>query len=327
MVRDLRFLRPATYPDGLLLWTAGPTDGANPTSAASPPAPLTLVALPVDRAADPSQGMPLLSDHEVLAVSPDGERALFVHDAGGTDKALCEVPTNPAAGSGAAGAVECGGAPLATLLLSVRGGAVTGVAWSPDGQDLALSVLRSDHGFVAVWRRGDARLAWLSPGFDTDTLPTWSPDGSQLAFLRYRSTEDKNGVARAYQQGPAFSVFVADVGLESARSESSRDTRTARQRRFLGEAIPVREVFREWEFGYPGTGLNGYGTRPLLWAPSVGARGFGGGAAVLVGCEASGFTHVVAVDPGGDVGSGTASSVDLTPLECEHADWALGDGA
>jgi hypothetical protein len=61
VLRDLRLVFPAAYPGGLLLFTAGPTDGANPTSAIAPPAALTLKALPVDRTAAPSKGTALLS--------------------------------------------------------------------------------------------------------------------------------------------------------------------------------------------------------------------------------------------------------------------------
>jgi hypothetical protein len=157
-------------------------------------------------------------------VSPDGELALFAHDVSGSnDRALCEVPTDPAAyeiggADYAAGPAECGGAPLATLLLQVRGGSLTGAAWSPDGATLALAVQRSDHGFVGVWRRGDGRVGWLAPSFDTDTMPAWSLDGGRLAFLRFRATEDAGGVGGAYQEGPPFSLFVADVGASAARS-------------------------------------------------------------------------------------------------------------
>ena len=58
----------------------------------------------------------------------------------------------------------------------------------------------------------DARRRRLAPSFDEDTAPTWSADGARLAFLRLRAgTDDARGVAGAYQQGPRFSLLVADV--------------------------------------------------------------------------------------------------------------------
>jgi dipeptidyl aminopeptidase/acylaminoacyl peptidase len=51
-----------------------------------------------------------------------------------------------------------------------------------------------------------------------------------------------------------------------------------------------------------------------------------GDTALLVGSEVSGFVHLLAVDPLGDIGLGTNSSRDLTPLPCETADWALSRG-
>lgn len=77
----------------------------------------------------------------------------------------------------------------------------------------------------------------VSHSFDTDSTPTWSEDGKKVAFLRFRSDEDAHGISGAYQQGPSFSVFVADVG---AARRSSSDNANVNNKRFLG--VSVREV-------------------------------------------------------------------------------------
>ena len=69
-----------------------------------------------------------------------------------------------------------------------------GASWSPDGQTLALPVLRTDHAFIALWRRGDLTVSWLSPSLDTDGYPRWSGDGGRLAFLRFRADSDEHDV-------------------------------------------------------------------------------------------------------------------------------------
>jgi dipeptidyl aminopeptidase/acylaminoacyl peptidase len=335
VITGLRIVHPASHPAGLLLWSQGPTDAANPTSSIAPPEPRTLLSLPLSTPEEEDGGAPavLLTGHELVTVSPDGERALYATAVSGTtDFVLCEVPTTlAAAATAAASPAVCGSAPRASLLLRIRGGGLGegGARWSPDGGTLAVAVRRSDHGFVATWQRGvDTRLRWLAPSFDEDTSPTWSADGARLAFLRLRAgTDDARGVAGAYQQGPRFSLLVADVAeaQRAQRAQRAQEARgvqggTQRRRRTAAATTPrVREVFRDWAVGYPGTGLNGYGARPLLWALN--------GSALLVGCETSGFVHVLAVDPGGDIAVGSNSSRDLTPLPCETADWALGGAA
>lgn len=164
VVTGLRLIKSKSHPKGLLLWTQGPTDQANPTSSINPPVASTLVSLPVRGAGHETKGTPLLVGHELVTLSADGERALFATSASDTDMALCEVPTNPDTPY-KSGVAECGSLPRSTLLLRFRGGSLGdgGAAWSPDGQTLSLAVKRSDHGFVAVWRVGDGRLTWLSP--------------------------------------------------------------------------------------------------------------------------------------------------------------------
>lgn len=105
------------------------------------------------------------------------------------------------------------------------------------------------------------------------------------------------------QRSPPFSVLVAEIG-SAHRTAHGFET-----------YITAHQIHREPDSAYPGTDKNGFGVRPLLWAAAD--------SVVLVGSEGSGYTHVRAVDPNGDVASGTNSSHNLTPMDCEAQDWTI----
>ena len=207
-----------------------------------------------------------------------------------------------------------------TLGLSCSGNGPA-VAWSPDGQTLAFAVKRLDHGFVGIWRRNSRRVRWLAPSMDVDGCPVWSPDGKRLAFVRLRANDgvelppSNTASTTPYglpllHQAPTFSLMVAHMSERRGGGGNG-----------LAAAVAVTEAFREAaDSGYVGTGENGYGSRPLLWTAD--------GTRLLVGSEASGYTHILAVNATGDVAKGTSSFRDLTPKDkCEHQGWALGDDA
>ena len=185
------------------------------------------------------------------------------------------------------------------------------LAWSPDGNTLAFSVFRLDHSFIGLYTRGERRVRWLAPSMDSDRCPVWSPDGTRLAFVRFRaasimtpSNGAGGGIAGWLHQAPTFSVMVADVAAPVARPHAAR--------------VPVAEAFREVADGsYPGTGENGYGSRPLVWTKD--------GLALVVGSEASGHVHLVSVLAAGDVALGTNVTTPLTPTSsasCEAQSWS-----
>ena len=56
VITGLRIVHPASHPAGLLLWSQGPTDAANPTSSIAPPEPRTLLSLPLSIPEDDGGG-------------------------------------------------------------------------------------------------------------------------------------------------------------------------------------------------------------------------------------------------------------------------------
>lgn len=102
-------------------------------------------------------------------------------------------------------------------------GDLSALRWSPDGRAIAFVSGRSDHSFVGVYWLADQQLVYLDPGVDRDRAPAWSPDSTQLAFLRWPYHEALDLPARA---GVPFSLRVADPrtgsGHEAWRAPAGR---------------------------------------------------------------------------------------------------------
>ena len=58
------------------------------------------------------------------------------------------------------------------------------MAWSDQGDRLAITINRQKHSFIGLFTPGDPCLQWLDPAFDRDCQPVWSPDGKHIAYYR-----------------------------------------------------------------------------------------------------------------------------------------------
>jgi len=94
-------------------------------------------------------------------------------------------------------------------LLQTRGTA-TGLSWSPDGSRIAFTSSRSDHSFIAVYTIATNAITYLDPSTDYDRSPTWSPDSSQIVFLRVLPDRDSLFFGPERTALP-WSIRIADV--------------------------------------------------------------------------------------------------------------------
>jgi dipeptidyl aminopeptidase/acylaminoacyl peptidase len=68
--------------------------------------------------------------------------------------------------------------------LFIARGTSSNLAFSPDGSYLAFVSARTDHSFVGLWNFAKKSLHFPEASLDHDSYPSWSPDGTQLAYLR-----------------------------------------------------------------------------------------------------------------------------------------------
>ncbi|OAJ67140.1 prolyl oligopeptidase family serine peptidase [Gluconobacter cerinus] len=166
-----------------------------------------------------------------LALTPEGKTLAYVE--GGDPEALTAPAPNPdnaayrptatvhvvrdgkqntIAGQGYLPEFSPDGRQLAfaqggTLLLGATGssaravmttdGTITALRWSPDGTFVALEINRGSHGMLGLWDTKRSVLSFIPPGLGFDRLPTFSPDGKHLAFVRVQQppllTRPENG--------------------------------------------------------------------------------------------------------------------------------------
>jgi len=169
-----------------------------------------------------------------MVLSPDGRWVLFVLD-GQVHRAAVDP------GTSAPGVVD-DAAPLFVTL-----GENSDPVWSPDGTRIAFVTSRYDqrryfptqaqvptHSFIAVYDVRERTISYLAPSVDRDFAPSWSPDGSRIAFLRrpglpfgHFATDGLTSIVRTdvpqgfleaeFEGGYTLGLWVADVETGRAR--------------------------------------------------------------------------------------------------------------
>ena len=91
-------------------------------------------------------------------------------------------------------------------LLKIRGGAGE-LRWSPNGRKLGFTSFRRDHAFIGVYDLGQKKLQYIHPSVAHDGNLVWSPDGTQVAFLRVPN-ERKQLIFEPHRKGLPYAIWV-----------------------------------------------------------------------------------------------------------------------
>ncbi|MFB6368193.1 MAG: DPP IV N-terminal domain-containing protein, partial [Gemmatimonadota bacterium] len=152
-------------------------------------------------------------------------------------------------------------------------GSAGDLAWSPDGRWLAFASGREEHSLIGLYDPAADTLDYKAPSVDSDFGPTWSPDGSRLAWVRTASEPKDLPFTPERTVAEPWSIQLFDV-----------------------ESGEAREVWSADE-GY-GSAFRGAGGGPLWWTD---------GGRLVFPWEESGWVHLYSVPASG------GEAVPLTP--------------
>ncbi|WP_260928796.1 S9 family peptidase [Novosphingobium sp. 9] len=93
-------------------------------------------------------------------------------------------------------------------------GSVGNLQFSPDSRTLLFTDNRGDHAFAALFALGGKQVRYLAPGLAYASDPTFSPDGAQVAFIRFVDPP-AGGDPKAASY---WSIEVADVASGATRT-------------------------------------------------------------------------------------------------------------
>ncbi|MDP9170164.1 MAG: S9 family peptidase, partial [Acidobacteriota bacterium] len=95
-------------------------------------------------------------------------------------------------------------------------GTASSLVWAPGEPRLAFASDRGDHGFIGVYDAAEKTLTFLDPSVNSDEHPAWSPDGSEVAFVRIPA-DRLAGLYGAKRTGQPWSIHVANAKTGQGR--------------------------------------------------------------------------------------------------------------
>jgi dipeptidyl aminopeptidase/acylaminoacyl peptidase len=146
--------------------------------------------------------------------SPDGSRLLFV------DKK--RILTVAASGAGDA------------QPLLIDQGTVDSMTWALDGKRLAFVSHRGNHSLIGVYDFVGRTIVWLSPSFDYDSSPAFSPDGARIAFIHVLAEKAPPHFLLPTQR---TAVVDLDGGLENRPGATGLDCRRGTRKHIPSDAL------------------------------------------------------------------------------------------
>src|SRR5207249_9929365 len=105
---------------------------------------------------------------------------------------------------------------------------------------------RVDHSFIGVYDTRTKSVTFLAPSVDHDTSPTWSADGTRIAFIRRPGTPfgqqaQQGSGSLGNPNGPAFNPQTAGRGGRGGRGGGRGPSTSSGRAAGRGDAEPRDE--------------------------------------------------------------------------------------
>jgi dipeptidyl aminopeptidase/acylaminoacyl peptidase len=139
--------------------------------------------------------------------------------------------------------VETDSAKAGEKLFSIRGGQHS-IRWSPDSKKIAFVSSRGDHSFIGLYDRAKKTVEFIETTVDNDVQPAFSPDGSQLAWIRVPNQKDVFPFMPE-REGLPFSIHIKDLSTGSVRQIWKADPGQGSQ---LFDGLPVTDNLLIWTY-------------------------------------------------------------------------------
>ena len=121
-------------------------------------------------------------------------------------------------------------------------GHLSQLRFSPNGKYLTFISNRGDHAFLGLYNIDEKSLSYPDPSVDLDDAPVWSPDGTEIAFIRRPNSKDRLPFTEA-REGNPWSIRLLNIVSGKATEIWKADKGPGS---ILFDQIPVAENLLFW---------------------------------------------------------------------------------